>query len=121
MSTKRFGARYGKRVRDRLREIELASKKTHVCPYCRKEKVKRVASGIFFCDKCKAKFTGKAYTIEKPRPVEVILTSSQEEHVEEEDIEEEIVPQKYKDKKKEEPQMDIELSPEDFEEEEQDG
>jgi ribosomal protein eL43 len=120
MSTKRFGARYGKRVKDRLKEIELVSKKTHVCPYCRKQKVKRIATGIFLCDKCKAKFTGKAYTIEKPKQIEVILTSSAEEHVEEEDVDEEIVPQKYKDKKKEEPQMDIDIDMP-VEDEEQDG
>jgi ribosomal protein L37AE/L43A len=28
-------------------------------------RVKRVAVGIWFCKKCKAKFTGKAYTLAK--------------------------------------------------------
>ena len=37
----------------------------HKCPYCKKLAAKRVAKGIFECKKCKAKFTGKAYTIAK--------------------------------------------------------
>jgi large subunit ribosomal protein L37Ae len=71
MTTKRFGSRYGRRVRNRLRAIEAVSKSRHMCPYCRKEKARRVSLGIFVCDKCGSKFTGKAYRIEKPKPVEV--------------------------------------------------
>jgi len=65
MTTRRFGARYGKRVRDRLRTIERTDSKSQLCPYCRKPKVKRLSLGIFQCNKCKAKFTGKAYSLRK--------------------------------------------------------
>ncbi len=64
-SIKRFGARYGTKVKHRFGEIEKEQRKKHKCPYCSAEKVKRIAVGIWCCNKCKAKFTGKAYTISK--------------------------------------------------------
>lgn len=64
-SVKRFGSRYGKRLRDRYGLIETEQRKSHKCPYCHYEKVKREAVGIWMCEKCKTKFTGKAYTIGK--------------------------------------------------------
>jgi len=70
MAIKRFGPRYGKRVRDRLKSIESVSKKMHLCPHCRKPKAKRLSLGIFQCTKCNAKFAGKAYRLEKPKKIE---------------------------------------------------
>ena len=64
-SVKRFGARYGRRVKHKLAEIEAVQRGKHTCPYCRAQRVKRVAAGIWECRKCKSKFTGKAYTIKK--------------------------------------------------------
>jgi len=65
MTTKRYGARYGKRVKDRLRAVETLSKRSYKCPYCHMPKVRRIGLGIFSCSKCKKKFTGKAYTLAK--------------------------------------------------------
>jgi len=62
--TKRFGARYGRTVKHKLAKIERALKQNHECPYCMKKKVKRMSVGIWHCSKCKALFTGKAYTPE---------------------------------------------------------
>lgn len=64
-SAKRFGPRYGKRLKLRVAKIEEESRKIHKCPYCNYKAVKRVGVGIWFCRKCKAKFTGKAYSVEK--------------------------------------------------------
>ena len=64
-SVKRFGARYGRRVKHRLAKIESVQRGKHKCPYCHAQKVKRVAAGIWNCKKCGAKFTGKAYSIKK--------------------------------------------------------
>ena len=61
-SVKRFGARYGKRIRDRLAILEAESKKKHICEFCKKPGVKRIAVGIWHCLKCNTKFTGKAFT-----------------------------------------------------------
>lgn len=62
-SVKRFGARYGRKLKVRFSKIEIEQRKLHKCPYCSKVAVKRVAVGIWFCRKCKAKFTGKAYSV----------------------------------------------------------
>jgi len=68
-STKRFGARYGKRLKERFGKIEEEQRKKHKCPYCNYEKVKREAVGIWLCEKCGAKFTSKAYTVAKPTSI----------------------------------------------------
>ncbi|MBW2996365.1 50S ribosomal protein L37ae [Candidatus Woesearchaeota archaeon] len=64
-SVKRFGARYGRRVKHKLAEIEAVQRGKHICPYCRAQRVKRVAAGIWECRKCESKFTGKAYSVKK--------------------------------------------------------
>lgn len=63
-SVKRLGARYGTRIREKLGKIELLQKGQHKCPYCHTLKVKRLSTGIWYCNKCKTKFTGKAYFVE---------------------------------------------------------
>ena len=64
-SVKRFGARYGRKLKLKLSKIEEEQKKLHKCPYCHKIAVKRIAVGIWHCRKCNAKFTGKAYSVSK--------------------------------------------------------
>lgn len=60
-TTRRFGTRCGKKIRERVIEIEKEQRKKHTCPYCFKTGVKRVAAGIWECKKCGIKFAGKAY------------------------------------------------------------
>ena len=64
-SAKRFGARYGRKPKLKFSKIETEQRKLHKCPYCNKVAVKRIAMGIWNCRKCKAKFTGKAYSVSK--------------------------------------------------------
>ena len=64
-SVKRFGARYGRKLKLKFSKIETEQRKLHKCPYCNKTAVKRVAVGIWHCRKCNAKFTGKAYSISR--------------------------------------------------------
>ena len=64
-SVKRFGARYGRKPKIKFSKIETEQRKLHKCPYCSKIAVKRIAVGIWNCRKCKAKFTGKAYSVSK--------------------------------------------------------
>lgn len=59
----RFGARYGRRVRQRIIDIEKKQKQKHECPYCFGLSTKRIAAGIWGCKKCEIKFTGRAYEI----------------------------------------------------------
>jgi len=64
-STGRFGARYGRGIKQRVLDVEVRQKAKKTCPYCGKHgRVKRIAVGIWHCKKCLKKFTGKAYTIE---------------------------------------------------------
>jgi len=60
-STGRFGARYGKKVRRKVLDIEKIQRGWHECPHCSSNRAKRLASGIWHCKKCDAKFTGRAY------------------------------------------------------------
>ncbi|MEM1657839.1 MAG: 50S ribosomal protein L37ae [Candidatus Jordarchaeales archaeon] len=59
--TGRFGARYGLRIRERVKKIEVQMKQKHKCPRCNTKAVKRVSIGIWTCRKCGYTFTGGAY------------------------------------------------------------
>ena len=59
--TRRFGARYGVSVKARVEEVEVKQRKKHVCPKCGFQRVKRISTGIFSCNKCKHKYAGGAY------------------------------------------------------------
>lgn len=58
-SSKRFGARYGSRVRKNVDEAE--SRPDLECPECGSDQVDREASGIWTCTKCGHKAAGGAY------------------------------------------------------------
>ncbi|HII29839.1 50S ribosomal protein L37ae [Candidatus Woesearchaeota archaeon CG08_land_8_20_14_0_20_47_9] len=73
-SVKRFGPRYGRKVRYKVGKIESERREQKTCPYCHKERVKRIAAGIWQCKKCNSKFTGRAYT-----PTQVKLETTQGE------------------------------------------
>jgi large subunit ribosomal protein L37Ae len=60
---KRLGPRYGATIKLRLAVAELEQSKKHKCPYCSSMKVRRLALGIWQCSNCKAKFSGRAYTV----------------------------------------------------------
>jgi large subunit ribosomal protein L37Ae len=62
-SAGRLGPRYGRRIRQKITEIEKKLKQWHKCPYCNKRRVRRLAAGIWFCKSCDSKFTGKAYEV----------------------------------------------------------
>ena len=64
-SVKRFGSRYGRKLKLTFSKIETEQRKLHKCPYCSKVAVKRAALGIWQCRKCNVKFTGKAYSVTK--------------------------------------------------------
>jgi len=54
-------SRYGKKGREKKKEIIKKSKKKYMCPICNRKKVRRVANGIWMCEKCKTKFASDAY------------------------------------------------------------
>lgn len=63
-SAGRFGARYGKKVRARLVQVEVKQKKKQKCPFCNKLGVKRLSKGIWKCPKCQKKFSHNTFYIE---------------------------------------------------------
>lgn len=65
-STGRFGPRYGRFIRKRVRDVEQISKAVHTCPRCDTVSVKRKGTGIWECRKCSFKFAGGAYVPATP-------------------------------------------------------
>jgi large subunit ribosomal protein L37Ae len=57
----KFGPRYGEKIRKVTEEMEKIKKQKHLCPKCKMPYVKRLAKGVWYCKKCKTKFTGLAY------------------------------------------------------------
>jgi large subunit ribosomal protein L37Ae len=60
----RYGPRYGSMIKKEVNKVLNASKGKHICPACKKKKLKRVSAGIWTCSTCGAKIAGKAYTPE---------------------------------------------------------
>ncbi|MBI2136905.1 hypothetical protein HYU12_00085 [Candidatus Woesearchaeota archaeon] len=75
-SAKRYGIRYGARLRDKIGRLEKEKRDTNNCPYCHYRSVERLAAGIWLCTKCNSKFTGRAYYTGKK--VEVSVVAAQE-------------------------------------------
>ena len=60
----RFGARYGKKVRSKLADVETKQRVKQKCPYCKKLGVKRTSKGIWECKKCGKKFASNVYYLQ---------------------------------------------------------
>ncbi len=97
-SSKKFGVRYGRRLRMKHEGIETEQKTKYPCPYCHKIAVKRMAVGIWTCPKCAAVFTGRAYNI----PKKAGLEEQQHEEIVEEIREE---PEEYAEEELQEQQV----------------
>ena len=69
-ASKRYGPRYGRRLRQKVETVETMQKTAYQCPFCHKNAVKRMSVGIWECPKCAAVFTGKAYNVPKKTGVE---------------------------------------------------
>jgi large subunit ribosomal protein L37Ae len=64
-SAGRFGARYGRSVRNKLVEVETKQRTKQECPFCQKTGVKRLSKGIWKCSKCNKKFASDTYYLNK--------------------------------------------------------
>jgi large subunit ribosomal protein L37Ae len=60
-SAGRFGARYGRKIRKLVADIEEEMKRPHKCPQCAHLKVKRISTAIWQCRKCGYTFAGGTY------------------------------------------------------------
>ena len=75
-SVKRFGVRYGTKLKGKIAKIEAERKDSTKCPYCSYRKATRVNAGIWYCTKCKNRFTGKAYVIGTPTSIKENVTEA---------------------------------------------
>ncbi len=78
-SVKRFGVRYGTKLKGKIDKIETERRQSTKCPHCHYDHVKRLYAGVWYCTKCKSKFTGKAYTIGKPAGIKAEEATTQVE------------------------------------------
>lgn len=60
----RYGVRYGRKIREKVKLVEESKKASKECPECGKKGIKRLSKGIYECSKCGAKIAGKAYTVQ---------------------------------------------------------
>ncbi|HDM36310.1 MAG TPA: 50S ribosomal protein L37ae [Candidatus Syntrophoarchaeum butanivorans] len=60
-SAGRFGARYGRKIRKLVADIEEQMRAPHICPSCNRPHVSRTGTGIWRCSKCGLVFAGGAY------------------------------------------------------------
>lgn len=62
-SAGRLRAGYGKKLREKIRDVEKLQKNKQKCPYCKKEGIKRISSGVWLCKnkRCDKKFTSNSY------------------------------------------------------------
>lgn len=58
-SSKRFGSRYGSRIRKNVDEAE--DHTDEECPECGSDQIERTAAGVWECQKCGHKEAGGAY------------------------------------------------------------
>jgi large subunit ribosomal protein L37Ae len=65
-SAGRYGARYGRSVRNKITEVESRQRKKQYCIFCKKGVCKRVSKGIWHCDKCNKRFASHVYYLDKP-------------------------------------------------------
>ena len=65
-SAGRFGARYGKKAKSKIVDVEKKQRLKQKCPFCKKLGVKRVSKGIWKCTrkKCNKKFASDTYYLE---------------------------------------------------------
>ncbi|KHO45008.1 MAG: hypothetical protein QJ16_C0023G0018 [archaeon GW2011_AR1] len=63
-SAGRFGARYGKTVRDKLVQVEKKQRVKQKCPFCEKIGLKRISKGVWNCPRCEKTFASNVYYLE---------------------------------------------------------
>ncbi|MFC2142998.1 hypothetical protein ACFLQN_01220 [Candidatus Aenigmatarchaeota archaeon] len=56
---------YGKKVREKVRKVEITKKRKYKCPTCSRRTIKRKSMGVWECRKCKAKFASGSYEFKR--------------------------------------------------------
>jgi len=61
--TGKYGTRYGASLRKTVKKMEISQHSKYCCTFCGKDKMKRIAVGIWFCDdkNCRVVVAGGAW------------------------------------------------------------
>eukprot|EP00386_Alphamonas_edax_P005946 GDKI01019369.1.p1 GENE.GDKI01019369.1~~GDKI01019369.1.p1 ORF type:complete len:102 (+),score=9.92 GDKI01019369.1:24-308(+) len=59
----KYGTRYGATLRKVIKKMEVTQHATYGCTFCGKNAVKRQATGIWKCGRCKKTMAGGAYVL----------------------------------------------------------
>jgi len=59
----KYGTRYGATLRKVVKKFEISQHATYVSPFCGKNSIKRVATGIWKCKRTGKKIAGGAYAL----------------------------------------------------------
>ncbi|KAK4452280.1 60S ribosomal protein L43 [Podospora aff. communis PSN243] len=70
----KYGVRYGASLRKQMRRLETPQHARYTCTFCCKTSVKRVATGIWKCNRCNKTMTGGAYLLSTPTATAVRAT-----------------------------------------------
>ena len=62
--TGKYGTRYGASLRKTVKKMEISQHSKYTCTFCGKDKMRRQATGIWFCNdkNCRIQVAGGAYT-----------------------------------------------------------
>ena len=63
----KFGAGYGTNVRKNYNAVDAAQRQRQTSPFYAKSKAKRIASGIWRCEKTGKIFAGPAYSLKQAK------------------------------------------------------
>ena len=67
----KYGTRYGGTLRKVIKKMEITQHATYNCSFCGKNGVKRVATGIWKCQRCKKTMAGGSYVLSTAAAVTV--------------------------------------------------
>jgi large subunit ribosomal protein L37Ae len=59
----KYGTRYGGTLRKVIKKMEVTQHSKYVCTFCGKNSVKRQATGIWKCTRCKKTMAGGSYVL----------------------------------------------------------
>merc|ERR1712024_337308 len=66
--TGKYGTRYGASLRKTVKKMEISQHSKYTCTFCGKDKMRRQATGIWWCNdkNCRIQVAGGAYTYTTP-------------------------------------------------------
>jgi large subunit ribosomal protein L37Ae len=67
----KYGTRYGGTLRKVIKKMEVTQHATYNCSFCGKNSVKRQATGVWKCSRCKKTMAGGSYVLSTAAAVTV--------------------------------------------------